>query len=68
MIPWALALGMSDIKGRELNMNEKFYLSLVLWLRASLLVLRLAKLMLEIIGTAINYYKINYVCIRAKVA
>jgi hypothetical protein len=56
---------MSDIKGKELNMNKNLYLSLVRWFHVSWLALRLAKMMLEIFGTAINYRAIGDVKLHA---
>ena len=49
-------------------MNRKFYLNLVRWLKAAKLVLQLAKLLLEVIGTTINYCKIHNARTYAKVA
>ncbi len=57
---------MSGIKGKELNMNANLYLSLVRWLRIISLVLRLVKLIIELIGSAINYQATNYVKFHAK--
>ncbi|MEY4482128.1 MAG: hypothetical protein RIQ84_1290 [Pseudomonadota bacterium] len=47
-------------------MNANLYLSLVRWLRIISLVLRLVKLIIELIGSAINYQATNYVKFHAK--
>ena len=56
---------MSDIKGKELNMNANLYLILVRWFHVIWMALKLAELIHEIFGAAINYRAIKYVKLRA---